>query len=125
MVRPSLTTIVSAPGKVLLTGGYLVLDRDYSGTVFALDARIHVVVEQLQRDRRPGSGELFTSTLDTAKEDVIDEEEPQAATSQAFDGQADTNIVVRSPQFRDAVWEYSVRRCQEGGGVKVSQKNDG
>jgi len=35
---------VSAPGKVLLTGGYLVLDRKYTGLVFGLDARIHVTV---------------------------------------------------------------------------------
>ena len=47
-------TAVSAPGKVLLTGGYLVLDRDYTGTVFALDARIHVVVQQLRRSHRSG-----------------------------------------------------------------------
>jgi hypothetical protein len=32
---------VSAPGKVLLAGGYLVLDEKYSGLVFALSARIH------------------------------------------------------------------------------------
>ena len=36
---------VSAPGKVLLAGGYLVLDREYTGLVFGLDARIHVVVQ--------------------------------------------------------------------------------
>ncbi|KAI9781605.1 MAG: phosphomevalonate kinase [Geoglossum umbratile] len=40
---------VSAPGKVLLAGGYLVLDRQYSGLVFALDARIHVLAT-------PGAG---------------------------------------------------------------------
>lgn len=38
---------VSAPGKVLLAGGYLVLDRAYSGLVFGLDARIHVVVQPI------------------------------------------------------------------------------
>jgi phosphomevalonate kinase len=38
------TTVVSAPGKVLLAGGYLVLDRKYQGLVFGLDARIHVCV---------------------------------------------------------------------------------
>jgi len=38
---------VSAPGKVLLAGGYLVLDRHYSGLVFALDARIHVLATPL------------------------------------------------------------------------------
>jgi phosphomevalonate kinase len=38
---------LSAPGKVLLAGGYLVLDRKHTGLVFGLDARIHVAVEHL------------------------------------------------------------------------------
>ncbi|KAM3563619.1 hypothetical protein MY1884_001200 [Beauveria asiatica] len=38
---------VSAPGKVLLAGGYLVLDRKYTGLVFGLDARINVVASQV------------------------------------------------------------------------------
>ena len=38
---------VSAPGKVLLAGGYLVLDREYNGLVFGLDARIHCVVQDV------------------------------------------------------------------------------
>lgn len=42
--------IVSAPGKVLLAGGYLVLDRKHTGLVFGLDARIHVRAQQ-QADR--------------------------------------------------------------------------
>ncbi|POS77943.1 phosphomevalonate kinase [Diaporthe helianthi] len=37
------TAAVSAPGKVLLAGGYLVTDRDYTGLVFGLNARINVV----------------------------------------------------------------------------------
>ena len=40
-------TAVSAPGKVLLAGGYLVVDRAHTGLVFGLDARIHVHVEPL------------------------------------------------------------------------------
>ena len=48
---PPTATAVSAPGKVLFTGGYLVLDRNYTGTVFALDARIHVIVQQLQKGK--------------------------------------------------------------------------
>lgn len=40
-------TAISAPGKVLLAGGYLVLDREYTGLVFGLDARIHVIVESV------------------------------------------------------------------------------
>ena len=38
---------VSAPGKVLLAGGYLVLDREYNGLVFGLDARIHCIVQDV------------------------------------------------------------------------------
>lgn len=37
------TCAVSAPGKVLLAGGYLVTDRHYTGLVFGLNARINVV----------------------------------------------------------------------------------
>ena len=33
---------VSAPGKVLFAGGFLVLDRRHTGLVFGLNARIHV-----------------------------------------------------------------------------------
>ena len=35
---------VSAPGKVLFAGGYLVLDRHHTGLVFGLNARMHVHV---------------------------------------------------------------------------------
>jgi phosphomevalonate kinase len=38
------TTAVSAPGKVLVTGGYLVLERPNAGLVLALSARFHVQV---------------------------------------------------------------------------------
>ncbi|WFD26540.1 phosphomevalonate kinase [Malassezia nana] len=39
-----MATIVSAPGKVLLTGGYLVLDPAYTGFVLATDARFYTSV---------------------------------------------------------------------------------
>ncbi|PWW75786.1 Phosphomevalonate kinase [Tuber magnatum] len=38
-----MSVAVSAPGKVLLAGGYLVLDKNYSGLVFGLSARIHTI----------------------------------------------------------------------------------
>lgn len=44
---PNAAVAVSAPGKVLLAGGYLVLDREYNGLVFGLDARIHCVVQEV------------------------------------------------------------------------------
>ncbi|CAK7563586.1 MAG: phosphomevalonate kinase [Sporothrix epigloea] len=42
------TTAVSAPGKVLLAGGYLVLDRAYTGLVFGLSARINVIAQTIE-----------------------------------------------------------------------------
>ena len=77
--------VFSAPGKVLLAGGYLVLDRTYTALVFALDARIHVAVDHL-----------------SACEDVS---QPQ--------------IVVRSPQFRDAEWRYRYRDTEGNGGIEL------
>ncbi|OCF35993.1 phosphomevalonate kinase [Kwoniella heveanensis BCC8398] len=40
-------TIVSSPGKVLLAGGYLVLDRAFSGVVVATSSRFYSVVSPL------------------------------------------------------------------------------
>lgn len=45
-MQPS-SKAVSAPGKVLLAGGYLVLDRAHTGLVFGLAARIHVHIQSL------------------------------------------------------------------------------
>jgi phosphomevalonate kinase len=38
------TTVVSAPGKVLLVGGYLILDPKYSGIVVSTSSRFYSVV---------------------------------------------------------------------------------
>lgn len=48
MLQPA---AASAPGKVLLAGGYLVLDREHTGLVFGLDARIHVIVRQDKKEQ--------------------------------------------------------------------------
>jgi phosphomevalonate kinase len=39
------TTVVSSPGKVLITGGYLILDPVYSGTVISTSSRFYTVVQ--------------------------------------------------------------------------------
>lgn len=116
MPPPSSVTALSAPGKVLLTGGYLVLDRNYTGTVFALDARIHVVVQQLRRGHRRGASESGADASEA-------QSNPEGSGIEE-QGTGDT-VVVRSPQFVDAVWEYGVQRCDNGGGVKVIQKGIG
>ncbi|KAK7047565.1 phosphomevalonate kinase [Paramarasmius palmivorus] len=39
-----MSTIVSAPGKVLVAGGYLVLDPAYSGVVVSTSSRFYTVI---------------------------------------------------------------------------------
>lgn len=85
MERP--TVAFSAPGKVLLAGGYLVLDRNYTGLVCGLDALIHVHVQTLQTNS----------------------------------GLPLSEIVVKSPQFRDAEWRYGYRETEVNGGIEVTQ----
>jgi phosphomevalonate kinase len=37
----------SAPGKVLITGGYMILDQPNSGLVITVDSRFYTKIEQL------------------------------------------------------------------------------
>jgi phosphomevalonate kinase len=84
---PFVAKAVSAPGKVFLAGGYLVLDRAYSALVFGLDARLHVSIEP-----------IVTKSGVTLSE-----------------------IIVRSPQFREANWEFGYRLTEHEGGIQVTQ----
>lgn len=123
--QPSSVTALSAPGKVLLTGGYLVLDRNYTGTVFALDARIHIVVQQLRRGARSGPPGPGADSKTAGAGTTSDAQTGRGEGSAIEEGEGEDTIVVRSPQFVDAVWEYGIQRCASGGGVKVVQKGDG
>ncbi|KAF2131705.1 Phosphomevalonate kinase [Dothidotthia symphoricarpi CBS 119687] len=87
---PLTSTAVSCPAKVLVAGGYLVLDREYTGLVFGLDARIHVAVE------------------------------PVSTRS----GVTISGIVVKSPQFRDAIWEYGYRSQEADAGIRVTHGHE-
>lgn len=50
------TTVVSAPGKVLVAGGYLVLDPTYSGVVVSTSSRFYTVVKDSEiAERQDGS----------------------------------------------------------------------
>jgi phosphomevalonate kinase len=80
-------TAVSAPGKVFLAGGYLVLDRAYTALVFGLSSRIHVVVHD----------------VDISSGKVVSE------------------IIVESPQFKDAIWRYGYTLSEATGSVGVTQ----
>ena len=89
------TTAVSAPGKVLLAGGYLVLDPAYSGVVVSTSARFYTAVRDLD----------------------------EAASLAAAQADRPVAIRVRSPQFEGAAWVYSV--FFDGAGVRVEQAADG
>ncbi|KAL7796622.1 ribosomal protein S5 domain 2-type protein [Trichoderma ceciliae] len=51
MPTANATVAVSAPGKVLLAGGYLVLDRSFTGLVMGLSARINVVAAEIHTEQ--------------------------------------------------------------------------
>lgn len=80
MVKPSLETVVSCPGKVLLAGGYLVLDRAHTGIVVGTSARFYT---------------LITS--------------PPVRPSQELAPCSTTiRLAIRSPQFLNAHWSFLV-----------------
>ncbi|KAF9980961.1 phosphomevalonate kinase, partial [Modicella reniformis] len=56
------TTIVSAPGKVLLAGGYLVLDPAFSGLVIATDARFYTLIRPRSHSHT-SSDDSYTITV--------------------------------------------------------------
>lgn len=67
------STLISASGKVLIAGGYLVLDPLYSGIVVSTSSR------------------FYTQITDA-------------------DGSNPNRIRVRSPQFVDATWDYTLEQ---------------
>ena len=81
----SSTTVVSAPGKVLIAGGYLILDAAYSGVVISTSSRFYTVVQNA-----PTPTPLI--------------------------------IRVRSPQFVDATWSYSVSLDESRAVVEANQE---
>ncbi|KAJ1029958.1 hypothetical protein NDA16_000871 [Ustilago loliicola] len=70
-------TAVSAPGKVLVAGGYLVLDPAYPGLVISTSSRFYCHAQSQTSSTAPKESAAPTCT-----------------------------ITVRSPQFVDAVWVY-------------------
>ncbi|CAL5355673.1 unnamed protein product [Camellia sinensis] len=47
--------VASAPGKVLMTGGYLVLERPNAGIVLSTNARFYAIVKPLYEEIKPDS----------------------------------------------------------------------
>ena len=76
--------VISAPGKVLLAGGYLVLDPAYPGVVVSTSSRFYCRISKQQ----------FSSTTDKGKG-------------------REAQITVRSPQFTGALWKYNLRTSSD------------
>ncbi|MFQ6637789.1 hypothetical protein Gotur_012450 [Gossypium turneri] len=49
------TSVASAPGKVLMTGGYLILERPNAGIVLSTNARFYAIVKPIHEDVKPES----------------------------------------------------------------------
>lgn len=73
---------VSAPGKVLLAGGYLVLDPAYSGVVVSTDARFYSLVKPTNgttttvNSPQFGSSWEYNSAMEQLNECVISHYSP-------------------------------------------------
>lgn len=50
-----MAVVASAPGKVLMTGGYLILERPNAGIVLSTNARFYAIVKPLREDIEPDS----------------------------------------------------------------------
>lgn len=72
------TTLVSAPGKVLVTGGYLVLDRQHNGLVVGTNACMYSAIQT----------QTLPDTSADRDKDIIP-------------------VYVLSPQFKSAWWKYT------------------
>ena len=78
-----MTTVASCPGKVLLAGGYLVLDRKHQGFVVSTPSRFYTVVRNA----------------------------PTSAQSAGEEGgRTSFAIKVVSPQFEDGRWDFVATR---------------
>ncbi|BGP56515.1 phosphomevalonate kinase [Rhodotorula sphaerocarpa] len=80
-------TVASCPGKVLLAGGYLVLNRQHRGLVVSTPSRFYTVVRSADSSSADASGE-------------------GAAPERSGDG---VPIKVVSPQFEDGRWDFVAR----------------
>ncbi|GAA5878205.1 hypothetical protein JCM8547_003155 [Rhodosporidiobolus lusitaniae] len=95
-----MATVVSCPGKVLLAGGYLVLDRAFNGLVIGVPSRFFGVVRDAPAD------------------------DAHAGQVQRGDVEDRIRITVCSPQFDDGRWEYEATRT-DGEWVVTAVQSEG
>lgn len=59
-------TIASAPGKVLLAGGYLVLEQAFTGLVVGTSARFYTVIRPSLQVKTPGTITVLSPQFEQA-----------------------------------------------------------
>ncbi|KAJ3092156.1 phosphomevalonate kinase [Quaeritorhiza haematococci] len=122
MTPPSEESVVSAPGKVLITGGYLVLDRSYTGVVVGTSSRFFACVRPLSPSNlRPSSSTPFVrrlaETLGVSVERVLGWWAIHADEGGVlWKTGGRPALVVRSPQFLDGLWRYEIDLVGEATG---------
>ena len=120
----------SSPGKSLLTGGYLVLERRYTGLVVALSARFHAILA-------PCSDQRLLQTIDTPSHPALyasqvgraaplpsappsrPQPHPSSLSSASHTGSAAEALtavfILHAPQRSARLVEYWVRLVADGG----------
>jgi len=91
------TTTVSAPGKILLAGGYLVLESPNVGIVLAVDKKFYSTVKVVDTNNNTTS--TTNNSINTANNNE------HAKVTSNNNNNNTTRIVVHSPQF-GATWNY-------------------
>jgi hypothetical protein len=101
----------TAPGKVLVVGGYMVLDRPNKGLVISVNSRFYCDIQPIVVPTRFWSFiSSPTSTKSGTGNNLSDSGSVQASsvTSAATAAQRRVTIEVHSPQFgRQEVFEYN------------------
>ena len=118
----------SCPGKVLLVGGYLILEEGNEGAVLSTTSRFYSTLEHLEFDASTGSPPAFTSPSGKALggDSSLSSLLASAAAVLAVSAPQQSRrllVAVRSPQFRQS-WLYDVRIADEHGDATPPDGHD-
>ena len=119
----STTLVVSTPGKVLLAGGYLVLDQKYSGLVAATSSRFYTCIQHLGQYAIDTS--LPASIIPEFPHDIPTQLGTAGPSSRSGHEQSTATVVIRAGQFPadSSTWVYDLRIDPSGPSLNVSQKS--
>ncbi|KAI8837212.1 ribosomal protein S5 domain 2-type protein [Chytriomyces cf. hyalinus JEL632] len=94
-MNTSATTVVSAPGKVLICGGYLVLDSAYSGLVVGTDSRFYSAVTSKRSGKEGRRVVVNSPQFNGGRWEYILDKEGRLVQIPGADNQIDRNKYVQ------------------------------